>query len=107
MASASISTSMSGSIKRFTSTMVVAGPDRPKHLPMCAADFLPLIDIGHINARPHDIRNRCAGPHERRFNRLQGLNGLRVGIILPHESCSRHRSGAGDLHGLTDPHCRE
>ena len=33
------------------------GPNRPEHFAMCATDFLPLIDIGHINARTHHIRN--------------------------------------------------
>ena len=80
-----ISTSMSGSIKRFTSTMVVAGLTDPNTSHVCGR-LLPLIDIGHINARPHDIEidaPACTSA----ASIVLGLNGLRRDHFFP-ESCS-------------------
>ena len=55
IASASISTSMSLSIKRDTSTMLVAGRIVPKTLAVRFADVFPVTDVGHVDAGADDV----------------------------------------------------
>jgi hypothetical protein len=53
---------------------------------MGPADVLPLIDVHHVYARPDHIGKRGTSLLERRFNLLQRLNRLCIGIPLANET---------------------
>ena len=56
IASASISTSMSGSMRRLTSTIDVVGRIVTEDLAVGATNRLPVADdVGHVHARPDDL----------------------------------------------------
>ena len=56
MASASISTRISGAMRRLTSTMLVAGLILPKNSPWAIADLLPVLDVDDVDPGPHHVR---------------------------------------------------
>jgi hypothetical protein len=114
IASASISTSISGSISRLTSTIEVVGPDRREDLAVRSADGFPVAgDVGHVDSRAHDILERSAGAFERRADVRKRLQRLRAGVVLADERTIRSRGGrTGDVnhrpntHGARVPHHR-
>jgi len=58
----------------------------PEHFTVRTAHFLPLIDVRHIDARPHHIGERSAGLLERGFDRFECLNRLGIGIPLADQA---------------------
>src|SRR5512142_2031274 len=66
------------------------GPDVPEDFAVRAAYFLPLIDVGHVDACPNDVVERRACLLQRGFDGLEGLYGLRVGIALADQPGGRH-----------------
>ena len=91
-ASASISTSIAGSMSRFTSTIVVAGRIAPNISRVRAPDRLPLPDVGHINARANDVARRRARLRECRSDVRERLFRLRVRVADADEPAVRPRS---------------
>ena len=71
-ASASISISAASSIRRATSTMVVAGRICPKTSPWASPTSCHLRDVGHVHAGPDHVRRLAAQRVDRREDDLQG-----------------------------------
>ena len=64
-ASASISTSIRGSISALTPSIAAAGGAAPKTSCVRAPDLLPAADVGDVHAGPHHVLGRRAGPRQR------------------------------------------
>ena len=103
-ASASISTSIPGSMSCFTSTIVAAGRIVANASPWSAADRFPVGDPRDVHPRPDHVLQSGTGTRQGGANRRQGLHGLRVGIALADQARRRHGRAAGDKYERPDPH---
>ena len=61
------------------------GPDRAEDLAVRAADRLPLRDVGHVDARAHDVADAGARLRERRGDVGERLARLRVRVAVPDD----------------------
>ena len=91
IATASISTSIRGSISAPTSTIVITGRTVAEDLAVGAADLLGARDVGHV-ARASGPRRRASRPRatELVLDLAQDLDGLLVGGLA--EDASRRAS---------------
>jgi len=77
------------------------GPNLPKEFPMSAADLLPLINVGEVHPRLHDILERCSGPLKRCLDVAERLRCLRIGITHSDDfSLFICRSRPGNVNGI-------
>ena len=104
MASASISTSISGDTMPPTCTIAVAGRILPKNSP-CARPFFPLGDVGDEHARAHHVFQARSGLVQRGFDVAQRLHRLSVGVAHAHEVPIRAGSRrAGNVDRIAHSH---
>src|SRR6266403_2390599 len=87
--------------------------DLAEKFSMRAPNFLPLGDIGHKDARPHNFLQTGARLRERRFDVLDRLHRLRAQIahaynlpIRPRRRRPRHRNDVADSYCPRVPHNR-
>jgi len=79
--------------------------DLSEHLAMRPADGFPLRDVGHENARAHNISQRRPGALQRRRDVVEDLSGLRIGIADADDlAVGVCRSGAGQIDVVADAH---
>ena len=98
IASTSISTSISGATRAFTSTMVAAGRMSRKISPCALAARFPSADVGNEGPGAHHVAEARARLLQSAANVLQRLHRLRVHVTLAHDlavrpgrDCARHR----------------
>ena len=72
---------------------------------MGAADLFPFGNVGHVDARAHDVAQGRAGFCQRGFDVADGLDGLRAGVAHADNPSVRAGCGrAGNGNGVADAH---
>ena len=103
MASASISTSMSGSISFATSTIDVAGRMRAEDFAVRLADRFPVEDVGDVHARAHDVLEGGARLLQGAADVGEDLHRLRARVALADDLSAFVGGGrARDVHDVAD-----
>src|SRR6266567_3279128 len=60
-------------------------PNITKDLSVRPPDFLPLVDVGYIDSRAHDILETGSSSPKRGFDVLESLDRLSIGVALTHD----------------------
>src|SRR5260370_319287 len=80
-------------------------PDLSEKFSMRPPHLFPLRDVGHIDARPHDVFQARAGFGKRRFDVLDGLHRLRAQIAYANDlSVWSRRRRSRNCNDVADPH---
>ena len=97
-ATASISTSIRGSISELTSTIVIERADRGEELPVGPADLVGARDVGDVNAHLDHVGEAGPRPPQLPLDLLQDLHRLLVWRRPDHRSFRGDRRRPPDDH---------
>ena len=105
-ATVSISTSMRGSTRPVTSTIVISGADLAEDLAVGAADLLGAGDVGDVDAGLDHVGEAGAGAAELVLDLAEDLDRLVVGRVAEDDAVGVDRGGATDDHEAVGPRPR-